>query len=150
MKKIALILFLAVMSLTSQAQLLLIKTTGYSWQTGENYVFSEWSEWAQPEAPLHIYCDFEKNTMRIDNKSEDFFHISASYEKGTAEENDFKYGYSRYIAKDKNGTTCYITIRSWEVGNATQIYIKYANLHYVYQGSVVMFPVDTSGPKIEI
>jgi len=149
MKKIALILFLAVMSLTSQAQIVLIKGNVYCAQTGANYVYSEWSEWTQTETPLHIFCDMGKSTMRIDNKAKDLFQIGLSYEKGTAEDSDGQYGYIRYIATDKKGITCYITIRTWEEGNLTQIYVKYANLHYVYQGSVITIPVDTGGPKKE-
>lgn len=126
--RILLILFFALGSLPSQAQVYRFKASSFSvLEKQQNGKWGNWSEATQSN--IVITLDGDKDRIIIDSSEQQLFRIEAYREKISNDTDDIV----SFDCKDNDGSLCTIQIITRKnQGNRKQIYVNYHDVKFVY------------------
>ena len=139
MKKYIVLSILLLISLTINAQVIIIQTSlvAHSSYNTSLTKWDDWSEWL--DCSVTIRVDTPKDIITIDNKFDDAFKVLKQLEINKAYDKDGDH-YTEFIYKciDKEYINCLIQVRSYD--NKIIMFIcNYNNIRYCYQGKVIEF-----------
>lgn len=126
MKKLLLVLYIVLCSLSAFSQSEISYGISYSYQVKESGK-EEWSGWIESPSPILIYMDLGFGFIAIENGFKDRFIIKELVGKYSEDNFDV----TEMICSDKEKKECTIEIIKFYSGN-TALIIKYIDVYYSY------------------